>query len=67
MNNVRPLDCRIIDIVRKFRRPAPPEICGPMTEAIEWLYGKWDRPPGRWAIAENPEDHCGEWVWIKSV
>lgn len=65
--NVRPLDCRIIDIVRAHRRPVPPEICGPMSEAIKWLAGKWNMPmPGYWIMyGEDDGQHFAEWVWQK--
>lgn len=43
----RPLDCRIIDIVRAHRRPVPPQIRGPMTEACKWLAGKLGSPHAR--------------------
>jgi hypothetical protein len=57
---MRPFECRIIDIVRKFRRPEPPEIQGPLAEACRWLAGGWDRRPGHWYV-----DDRGEWHWIE--
>ena len=56
---VRPLDHRIIDIVRKYRRPEPAEVRGPMSDALDWLYGRFRRPlPGNWYV-----DDGGYWCW----